>query len=330
MTSAETSSVPATTGPVRVAVLDDYQAVASRIGPWSQLTGVDVAYFGEQAGDEDALIARLEPFEIVVAMRERTPFPRAVLERLSNLRLLVTTGMMNASIDLDAAREHGVVVTGTGSTEEPTAELTWGLILGLVRHIAEEDRAVRRGVWQHTLGGDLAGATLGILGLGRLGRQVARIGLAFGMEVVAWSQNLDPRIAAEHGVTATTKEALFRRADVVTIHLKLSDRTRGLVSAEDLERMKPSAYLVNTSRGPIVDEDALVDALSAGRIAGAGLDVFDIEPLPAGHRLLETPHTLLTPHLGYVTSATYEIFFRDTVEDIAAYLAGAPVRVLNA
>jgi phosphoglycerate dehydrogenase-like enzyme len=316
---------------MRVAVLDDYQRVARGLGPWDTLgPEVDVDFFADHVAGDDALIARLAPYDAVVAMRERTPFPRSRLERLPGLRLLVTTGMGNAAIDVGAAAELGIVVSGTGSLASPTAELTWGLILAVTRSICAEDRAVRAGGWQHTIGPELAGRTLGIVGLGRLGGRVAAIAQAFEMHVMAWSQNLRPERAAEVGAEAVTREELFARADVVTIHLKLSDRTRGLIGADDLARMKPGAYLVNTSRGPIVDEAALLDALHAGRIAGAGLDVFDVEPLPPEHPWRSAPNTVLTPHIGYVTTGTYERFFHDAVEDIAAFRAGRPVRVLRA
>jgi phosphoglycerate dehydrogenase-like enzyme len=314
---------------MRVAVLDDYQRVAREMGPWDSLgPDVEVDFFADHVADDDALIARLEPYEAIVAMRERTPFGRPRLERLPNLRLLVTTGMGNAAIDVGAAAEFGIVVAGTGSLATPTAELTWGLILALTRSICAEDREVRAGGWQHTIGPELAGRTLGIVGLGRLGGRMAAIARAFEMEVIAWSQNLRAERAAEVGAEAVAREALFARADVVTIHLKLSGRTRGLIGAGDLARMKRSAYLVNTSRGPIVDEAALLDALHDGRIAGAGLDVFDVEPLPREHPLLTAPNTVLTPHIGYVSTGTYEVFYREAVEDIAAFRDGRPVRVL--
>jgi phosphoglycerate dehydrogenase-like enzyme len=315
---------------MRVAVLDDYQGAARELGPWSSLgAGVEVDFFADHVAGDDALVERLEPYEAIVAMRERTPFGRARLERLPKLRLLVTTGMRNASIDLDAAAGLGIVVSGTGSLGSPTAELAWGLILALTRRICEEDRALRAGGWQHTIGPELAGRTLGIVGLGRLGGRVATIARAFEMEVIAWSQNLRAERAREAGVEAVTRESLFARADVVTIHLVLSDRTRGLIGAGDLARMKRTAYLVNTSRGPIVDEAAVLDALHAGRIAGAAVDVYDIEPLPADHPWRSAPNTVLTPHLGYVSTGTYELFFRDAVEDIAAFRAGRPMRVLS-
>jgi phosphoglycerate dehydrogenase-like enzyme len=305
---------------VRVAVLDDYQQVARRLAPWG---GLDVDFLAEHIADDDALIARLEPYEAVVAMRERTPFPRERLERLPNLKLLVTTGMGNAAIDVAAAGELGIVVCGTRLLASPTAELTWGLILAVTRNIPAEDRAMRDGGWQHTIGPELGGRTLGIVGLGRLGTRVAEIARAFEMDVIAWSQNL-------RAPEAVTREELFERADVVTIHLKLSDRTRGLIGAEDLARMKPTAYLVNTSRGPIVDEAALLEALHAGRIAGAALDVYDVEPLPPDHPLRTAPNTVLTPHIGYVSTGTYATAYGDAVEDIEAFLRNEPVRVLTA
>jgi phosphoglycerate dehydrogenase-like enzyme len=308
----------------RVAILDDYQDVAREFGDWDSLDA-EVVVFREPLED----IGPLEPFDVIMAMRERTPFPRERLERLPNLRLLVTTGMGNAAIDTDAARELGITVAGTGGTPTHTAELTWALILALTRHVPEEDAAVRAGAWQTAIGPELAGRTLGVVGLGRLGQRVARVAQAFEMDVIAWSQNLTAERAAEVGAEAVTKEELFRRADVVTVHLVLSDRSRGLIGAPELALMKPTAYLVNTSRGPIVDEAALLEALHAGRIAGAALDVFDAEPLPPGHPLLSAPNTVLTPHLGYVTTGTYELFYGDAVEDIERWLAGDPVRVLG-
>lgn len=316
---------------IRVAVLDDYQNVALVMGPWSELAPMaHVTVFNDHINDEDALVERLAAFEVVVAMRERTPFPASVLRRLPALRLLVTTGMANASIDFTAAAELGVVVSGTCSTADGTLELTWGLILGLARSIVAEDRGLRAGGWQTTIGTDLAGSTLGVIGLGRIGTRVAAVGQAFEMRVIAWSEHLDADRAASLGVTAVTKRELFSTADFVTVHLKLSERTRAIVGAAELASMRPSAYLVNTSRGPIVDSAALLDALVTGRIAGAGLDVFDTEPLPADDPLRSAPRTLCTPHLGYVTKASYAAYFADAVDDIAAFLDGRPVRVLSA
>ena len=314
----------------RIAVLDDYQSAAATYADWSAVPeAVDVEEFSDHLSDEDALAARLQPFDVVVAMRERTPFPRSLLARLPNLRLLVTTGARNASIDVAAARELGVTVCGTGAHPSGPVELTWALVLAVARHLPPEDANVRAGGWQQTVGTDLAGATLGVVGLGRLGGKVARIGGAFGMDVVAWSQNLTAERAAEVGVRRVTKDELLSTSDVVTIHLQLSDRTRGLIGAPEFALMKHTAILVNTSRGPIVDEAALLDALRDDQIAGAGLDVFDTEPLPADHPLRSEPRAVLTPHLGYVTKATYEVFYRGAVEDVAAFLAGAPVREIT-
>jgi phosphoglycerate dehydrogenase-like enzyme len=320
-----------TDGPVRVAILDDYQGVALEYGDWGQLgPAAEITVFRDHLHNTDALVDRLEAFDVVVAMRERTPFPRSTMVRLPHLKLLVTTAMGNAAIDMVAASDLGIVVSGTGGLRHPTGELTWALILGLMRHVAEEDRVIREGGWQATVGADLAGTTLGLLGLGHLGRQVAGVGQAFGMNVIAWSQNLQPAAAEEVGVEAVGKEELFRRADVLSVHLQLSERTRGIVGASELALLKPTAYFVNTSRGPLVDEAALVAVLAAGSIAGAALDVFDIEPLPADHPLRSAPRTLLTPHIGYVTDATYRIFHGEAAEDVAAYLAGQPIRVINA
>jgi phosphoglycerate dehydrogenase-like enzyme len=317
----------------RIAVLDDYQRVALTIADWSPLEErADVTVFSDHLADEDALIARLAPFEIVVAMRERTPFPASVLRRLPALRLLVTTGMANASIDLHVAHQRGVLVCGTGGTganAAATPELTWGLLLALVRDIPAADAALRAGEWQSGLGTELAGRTIGVLGLGRIGARVARYAHAFDMDVVAWSQNLTDDQAAACGARRVTKDELFELSDVVTVHVKLSDRTRGLIGARELDLLGPRGYLVNTSRGPIVDEAALVAALHEGRVAGAALDVFDVEPLPAEHPLRGLPNTVVTGHLGYVTRRTYEVFYGEVVADVLAWLDGSPVRVLE-
>jgi phosphoglycerate dehydrogenase-like enzyme len=319
-----------TQAPPRVAVLDDYQEAARRSGPWADLAGrAEATVFSDHVTDADALAERLAPFDVIVAMRERTRFPRALLERLPRLRLLVSTGMGTAHIDVAATRDLGITVSGTGGRGEPPAELTWALILGLARHVNHEDAGIRAGSWGLTVGTDLAGATLGVVGLGNLGRRVAAVGQAFGMRVIAWSQNLDAAAAGQTGVEAVTKETLLREADVLTIHVRLSERTTGLISAADLALLKPTAIVVNTSRGPIVDEAALADALRAGRLAGAGLDVFGTEPLPPGHPLLGAPNTLLTPHIGYVTEGTYRVFYTQAVEAIAAFLDGQPIRLLN-
>jgi phosphoglycerate dehydrogenase-like enzyme len=316
----------------RIVLLDDYQGVALDYGGWDRIPDDWQAVALEHhIYEADELVEALAGAEIVVAMRERTPFPASTLERLPDLKLLVTTGMANVAIDVAAASANGIVVSGTAVKGPPTAELTWGLILALLRNIPAEDAAMRAGgtPWQTTIGGDLEGATLGLLGFGRLGKMMVPVGRAFGMEVLVWSQNLDPGAAREAGAEPVEKAELFRRSDIVSVHYKLSERSRGLVGAAELAAMKPSAYLVNTSRGPLVDTEALVAALEAGRIAGAGIDVYDEEPLPLDHPLRSAPNTVLTPHLGYVTEDTYERFFTDAVEDVLAYLDGAPVRVLE-
>jgi len=316
---------------MKIVVLDDYQRVARTYGPFDSLPDAEVEALHEHIADLDELAWALRGAEVVVAMRERTPFGADVFAKAPDLRLLITTGMANASIDLAAAAAHGVTVCGTDSGPGAnTAELTWALILACRRRVVTEDRALREGRWQTTIGADLAGSNLGVLGLGRLGVQVARIGQAFGMRVIAWSQNLTAERAAAAGATLASKDELFATSDVVTVHLKLSERTIGLVGAAELAAMKPSAILVNTSRGPIVDAGALVTALTAGSIAGAGLDVYDVEPLPAGNPLRGAPNTVLLPHLGYVTDATYRVWYEQIVEDIAAWRAGEPVRVLTA
>ena len=312
---------------MKITVLDDYQDVALGMGPWDRLDAQVVALHEHLLGDQ--LVAALSGSEVVVAMRERTPFDRVLLDRLPDLRLLVTTGMANASIDLDAARERGVLVCGTRGRQAGPAELTWALVLAVTRRVAYEDAAVRAGGWQTTIGPELSGRTLGVLGLGRLGSIVAGYGRAFGMRVLAWSANLDPGHARELGVEPVTLDDLLTRSDVVSVHLKLSDRTRGLLGARELDLIGPDGYLVNTSRGPIVDEAALVEALRTGRIAGAGLDVFDVEPLPADHPLRTAPRAVLTPHIGYVALDAYRVFYADAVEDVVAWLAGEPVRVLT-
>ena len=314
---------------VRVAVLDDYQGVAVNMADWSVLpSDTQVQVFGDHLSDPEAVAERLRDFGIIVAMRERTPFPRSMLERLPSLKLLVTTGMRNASIDLKAASDLGITVCGTEGLSYPTAELTWGLILALLRHIPEEDSATRAGQWQVSMGVGLRGKVLGVLGLGNLGSQVATVGRAFGMSVVAWSQNLTEERASQYGATLVGQDELFSSSDIVTIHLVLSDRTRGLIGARELGLMRPTAYLVNTSRGPIVDEKALVEALQKGAIAGAGLDVFDQEPLPQDHLLRRLENTVIIPHMGYVTTETYHVFFENAVEDILAFLRNQPTRVL--
>jgi phosphoglycerate dehydrogenase-like enzyme len=312
---------------LRVAVLDDYLDVALDLAPWSSLDA-DVTVFREPIPDPELLIETLEPFDVVCAMRERTPLPATVLERLPNLRLLATSGMQNAAIDLDAAHAAGIVVSGTGSSAAATAELTWALILGAARHLPAHDRSMREGGWQRHLGLALAGRRLGVIGLGRNGSAVATIGRAFGMDVVAWSQHLTTERTAEVGVGHVPFHELVATSDVITIHLRLSERTRGLIGAAELGRMRPTGILVNTSRGPIVDEVALIEALRSGDIGGAALDVYDDEPLPVDHPLRSLERVVLSPHTGYVTDENMRRFYEGMVEDIAAFQAGAPIRLL--
>ena len=317
--------------PLRCAILDDYQNVALTLTDWSKVKGdIEIKVFNEHLGGADNVVAALADFAIVCAMRERTVFPRAVIEALPALKLLVTTGMRNASIDLEAAKARGVVVCGTPAFGNATAAIATGLMLELARHIGYENARLTAGaVWQTTIGLDLEGVTLALLGLGKLGTRMAEIGRAFKMNVIAWSQNLTPEKCKEAGAEYVSRDDLFRRADFLSIHLQLSERTRGLVGAHELGLMKTSAYLINTSRGPIVDEAALLAALRDKRIAGAGLDVFDIEPLPVAHPLRKLDNVVLTPHLGYVAEQNYRAFFAGTVDDIRAFLDGQPVRVLT-
>ena len=311
-----------TQAPFRIAVLDDYQDVALTMADWSVLDGrAGVTVFNDHLAEPDAVVARLQPFDVVCVMRERTPLTRAVIERLPKLRLIASTATGNASIDLEAAAERGVQLVHTSYSPAPTVELTWALILAGARHLIAENAALRGGGWQRQVGDDLAGRTLGLLGLGSIGAAVARIGQAFGMKVIAWSQNLTAERAASAGAELVTKEELFRQADIVSIHLRLSGRTRGLVGAAELALMKPTARLVNTSRGPIVVEADLVAALEGGKIAGAAIDVFDQEPLPPDHPFRSLPNLLATPHIGYVSRGLYERFYRDTVQNIVQWLA---------
>lgn len=306
---------------VRVAILDDYQGVALTSADWSPVSArADITVFTDHVADPDQLVERLSPFQVVMVMRERTPLPRNIIERLPNLAMIASTGPQNASIDMAAAAEAGVHVAHTGGTVGSTVELTWALILGAARHLVTERQAVADGRWQTTVGRELDRRVLGVLGLGRIGTRVARIGAAFGMDVVAWSTNLTADAAADAGARYLPREEFFAAADVLTVHLKLGERTRGLVGATELAAMKPTALLVNTSRGPIVDEPALLHALRTQSIAGAALDVFDTEPLPAGHPLRTMPNVLATPHIGYVADRPYRIFFRDAVAAIADWL----------
>jgi phosphoglycerate dehydrogenase-like enzyme len=311
---------------MRIAILDDYQDVALASADWSCLGAEEVTPFHGHLADSSDLIAALRPYDVVVAMRERTYFDASRLALLPALRLLVTTGMANASIDVGFARSRGVTVCGTRGTSGATAELTWGLILSLVRHIPQEDKRMRAGGWQETVGLGLRDRVLGVVGFGRQGRAVASIGQAFGMKVQAWSLNLS---ASTADVPVVSREELFSTSDVVTIHYKLGPRSVGLVGVAELALMKPTAYLINTSRGPIVDSSALLSSLRSRSIAGAALDVYDSEPLPASSPLRSAPRTVLTPHLGYVTDDGYQVFYGDAVEDIAAFYDGKPLRVLE-
>jgi phosphoglycerate dehydrogenase-like enzyme len=315
---------------LRCAVLDDFQGVALSYPDWGRIAErVEVVAFEDPMRGED-LVRALADFDIIVAMRERTPFPAELLARLPRLKLLVSTGYRNRAIDVAAATAQGVIVCGTGGRSEPTAELTWALIGSLTRHLTLETRNMREdGPWQSSLGVDLAGKRLGLLGLGKLGQRVARVGLAFDMEVVAWSQNLTPEAAAEHGVSRVEKDALFASSDIISLHLVLSGRTQGIVGEADIARMKPTSFLINTSRAGLIDMPALTAALEAGRIAGAGLDVHEIEPLPPGHPIRRLGNVVATPHLGYVTQEGYRIYYAEAVDDIQAWLEGAPLRVMS-
>jgi len=305
----------------KIAVLDDYQGVALQLADWSAVTArAQVTVFNDHLADADAVVERLRPFDVVCVMRERTPLRRAVLERLPNLKLIASTAKRNASIDAEAAAARGITVVHTSYSSTPTIELTWALILASARHIVSENASLRAGGWQRSVGDDLAGKTLGIIGLGSIGSEVAKIGLVFGMQVIAWSQNLTREAAAAAGARLVSKEELLREADVISVHLVLSGRTKGLIGAPEFALMKPSARFVNTSRGPIVAEAALIDALAQGRIAGAALDVYDMEPLPADHPYRRVDHLLATPHIGYVSRGLYERFYRDTVANIIAWL----------
>ncbi len=316
---------------MRLAVLDDFQNVVRSFGDWSRIEDrVEVTVYNDHLEDKDALVERLEPYDIVIVIRERTKFPKEVLDRLPNLKLLVTGGMRNRGIDIKAANAQGVTVCGTGGAGNSTAELTWGLILCVVRNIPAQVQAIREGGWQIGLGVGVMGKTLGIIGLGRQGAAVAKIGLGFDMDVIAWSRSLTAERCAEHGARlAGSMEALLAESDIVSIHVPLTDSSRGLIGAAEIARMKPTAYLINTSRGPIIEEAALIEAIKAGRIAGAGLDVFDIEPLPADHPYRTLEGIVPTPHLGYTSAENYRCYFEEGIEDIDAWLKGAPVRVMT-
>jgi phosphoglycerate dehydrogenase-like enzyme len=318
---------------MKVAVLDDYQRVALRLADWSAVQArctVDVFDRNLKVPDEAA--SALAPYDIICLLRERMPVPSALIERLPNLKFIAVTGTQNRTLDLAAATRRGIVVSHTstrGAGFHATPELTWGLILAAVRHLTFEDRAMRGGAWQTTVGTTLHGKTLGILGLGKIGRRVAEFGKVFGMNVVAWSPSLTADIASTVGVTRVEKDELLRVSDVVTIHVVLNERSRGMIGARDLALLKPTAWLVNTSRGPLIDGAALLEALRARRIAGAALDVYDEEPLPTAHPLRGLDNVVLSPHLGFVAEETYRVFFEDIVEAIGAFLDGRPIRLLN-
>lgn len=315
---------------MRLALLDDYFGNALEMADWGRLSGrLEVESVTRHIADADELASVLAPFDAVVLMRERTKLPRAVMERLPNLKLIITAAMWNVAIDIEAATENGIQVCGTGDTGNLTAELTLGLMIALARHIPREERALREGKWQVQIGEGLKGKTLGVLGLGKLGQQMARFGEVLGMNVIAWSQNLTDAAAAEGGARRVEKEELFALSDFLTVHLKLSDRTRGIVDAASLSAMKTTAYLINTSRGPIVDEKALFDTLKAGRIAGAALDVYSVEPLPMDDPIRSLDNVILLPHLGYVALENWKMIYGDALEDVEAFMDGKPVRPLN-
>jgi len=317
--------------PVRCAILDDYQNVALKLADWDKVKDrVEIKVFHDHLGGPDQVIPALQGFEIIVAMRERTGFPKKVIDALPDLKLLVTTGMRNASIDTEAAKARGITVCGTGTFGNPTSGVAVGLMLELTRRIGFENARLHAGApWQTTIGLDLEGMTLGTIGLGKLGSRTAKIAQAFGMKVLAWSQNLTSEKCREAGVDYASKDELFRQSDFITIHVVLSGRTRGLIGAAELALMKPSAFLINTSRGPIVDEAALIAALRQHKIAGAGLDVFDVEPLALDHPFRKMDNVVITPHLGYVSEQNYRRYFADAVDDIRGFLDGKPVRVLS-
>ncbi|MEE4371759.1 D-2-hydroxyacid dehydrogenase family protein [Pseudomonas alliivorans] len=311
-----------------IAVLDDWQNVASNVVDWSPLRSIgEVSFLHEFPADTVVMVQRLRDFDVICVMRERTLFDEALLSQLPRLKLLTTGGMRNAAIDVAAAKRLNITVCGTDSYKHAAPELTWALIMGITRNLVAEANSLRAGHWQVGLGSDLHGKTLGILGLGSIGKWIARYGQAFGMKVIAWSQNLTPEAAAECGVTYVSKQALFEQSDVLSVHLVLSDRSRGLVDAEALGRMKPGAFIVNTSRGPIIDEAAMIETLQQRRIAGAALDVFDVEPLPENHPFRTLDNVLATPHIGYVTENNYQTFYGRMIENIQAWHAGSPIRV---
>lgn len=315
---------------MNIAILDDYQDVAAGFANWKTL-GPDhkVSFFSDHIADPEALVERLLPFDIIMGMRERTPFPKSVLCQLPNLKLLITSGARNASFDISAATDLGITVCGTGGSGEGPTELTWGLILNLLRNIPKESALTKEGAWGTTMGTGLKGKTIGLLGLGHIGSLVAKVATAFDMRVIAWSQNMDSAQATSNGASLVSKEELFSLSDIVSIHVRLSDRTRNLVAAPELALMKPSSYIINISRGPIINETDLIAALTSQSIAGAGLDTFDIEPLPNNHPLLQLENVLVTPHIGYVTHEAYGAYYGGTLENIQAFVSGAPVNMIN-
>jgi phosphoglycerate dehydrogenase-like enzyme len=315
---------------MRVAVLDDYQNVAADCTDWSVLgPDVQVDFFHDHLVEHDEIVARLVDYDVVVLMRERTPVRADLVQALPNLRLLVTTGANNAAVDVRAVRDAGIVMSGTRGGRQGTVEFTWALFFAIARRVETEHRAILEGRWQTRLGFEWGGKTLGLVGLGGIGSEVARVAQVFGMNVIAWSQNLQPEAAAEKGVRAVSQAELFESSDLVSVHLVWSKRTRGLIGAEQLNAMKPTAWFVNTSRGPIVQEAALIDVLRERRIAGAGLDVYDVEPLPPDHPFRSLDNVLMTPHIGFVTEEAYRRFFDDVVEDIVAFRDGAPIRTIE-
>lgn len=318
----------------RLAILDDYQGVTLKAEAWQGLPDIEKVTFRDTLTDSAKLVARLLPFDGILAMRERTPFPRALIEKLPNLKLLITTGERNRGIDAAACAERGITFCGTSSFGAPTVEITWGLILNLMRGLPQHAESLKQGRWQASLesggvGRTVEGKTLGIIGLGKLGTKVANVAAAFGMKTIAWSKNLTAQAATAAGATLVTKEELLAQSDVVSLHLILSDRSRGIVGAGELALMKPGAIIINTSRGPLIDQVALLAALREGRIGGAGIDVYDQEPLPADHVLRRAPRTMLLPHLGYVSDENFAAYFRGAVEAIEAWQAGAPIRVIT-
>ena len=316
--------------PVQVAIVDDYQGVALQSADWSELKGdAEITVFRDHLSDSAALVERLKPFDVLCVMRERTPLTRELLEQLPNLKLIASTGSRNASIDLAAANQRGITVCNTGYSPHGAIEMTWALILAMLRNVPAEFASVQRGQWQTSIGGDLQGKTIGLVGLGNIGARIAQIAHAFGMNVLAWSQNLTLESAEKQGARLVSKEELFSAADIVTVHLVLSKRTIGIIGATELELMKPTAYLINTSRAPLITEGALVAALKNHKIAGAAMDVYDIEPLPLDHPFRSIENAITTPHIGYVTRGIYETFYGHTVENILAWLDGQPIRVME-